>query len=250
MSFNSAGLGSTTNFNITSPMTWTYDTTDTVAQVQATNYFIAKQVDFRTGDAIYVTASDRSIWHVVTGVVPNVTIEPVIKPNNFRVPNTQIIVGNAEGYGNAVPLSGDAAIDNTGEITVSSAQGTQFNVEGTFITSGPAWITKDLQLLGYQQQYGPGEIPVEGKNFIGLVSTATGNAMTIPALSGLDPGQVLFIVYQGKDKAGDTVIVTPSNFQTGTSLTFTNIGDSAILAHGVSSLFGWYFMGGTATINP
>lgn len=59
-----------------------------------------------------------------------------------------------------------------------------------------------------------------------FTSTATGNALT---LADGAAGQLKSIVYVAEAAGADTGILTPTNFGNGTTITFTNVGDSVLL---------------------
>jgi hypothetical protein len=78
---------------------------------------------------------------------------------------------------------------------------------------------------GVQALSGPGAVNVTTVT-TAFTSTGTGDALT---LSDGANGQLKSIVYVAETAGADTGVLTPSNFGNGTTITFTNVGDSCLL---------------------
>jgi hypothetical protein len=76
-----------------------------------------------------------------------------------------------------------------------------------------------------QSLTGPGAIDIVNLA-TAFSSTGTSDALT---LEDGEQGQIKTIIYVAEDDAADTGILTPDNFGNGTTLTFNNVGDSAVL---------------------
>ncbi len=72
---------------------------------------------------------------------------------------------------------------------------------------------------------GPGAVNVTTLT-TAFTSTGTGDALTLA--DGV-AGQLKSIVYVAEAAGADTGVLTPSNFGNGTTITFTNVGDSCLL---------------------
>lgn len=88
---------------------------------------------------------------------------------------------------------------------------------------------------------GPGAVAITGARHQ-ITTTGTGDALTLA--DGVE-GQELHIMYVAEANGADTAILTPSNLAGGTTITFTNLGDSAHLLFTSSS---WFVLGGAATV--
>lgn len=90
-------------------------------------------------------------------------------------------------------------------------------------------------------QSGPGALDVNS-TYVKLTGEGTGDALT---LADGQEGQQMFLAYVAESAGADTMVLTPANFTSGTTLTFTNVGDSA---HIVFLNGGWHYVGGAATV--
>jgi len=75
---------------------------------------------------------------------------------------------------------------------------------------------------GVQSLSGPGAVDVTSL-VTAFTSTAAGNALT---LADGTAGQIKTIVYVAEAAGADTGVLTPANFGNGSTITFTNVGDS------------------------
>lgn len=130
---------------------------------------------------------------------------------------------------NPVSMSQDATMDNTGAVTVKGAQG-QFTVGGYLIDS----LSANLPA--------PSVLPVTNGQ-LELTTAGTGDAFSLP--DGV-AGQTLTILYVAEGAGSDTAVVTPTNLAGGSTITFANLGDAALLKF--SATGGWYFVSGTAVL--
>jgi hypothetical protein len=80
-------------------------------------------------------------------------------------------------------------------------------------------------VCGAQSLSGAGAVDVVSP-VTAFTSTATGNALTLA--DGV-VGQIKTVVYVAETAGADTGILTPTNLGGGTTITFTNVGDAAIL---------------------
>jgi len=76
-----------------------------------------------------------------------------------------------------------------------------------------------------------------------ITTTGTGNALTLA--NGTD-GQVLKLVYKAETTGTDTAILTPTTYAGGSTITFTDIGDTATLIYKTTG--GWYLIGSSAGV--
>lgn len=109
----------------------------------------------------------------------------------------------------AVPSSANlraAVTDETGTGSLVFATGPTFNN-----------INGSIQSLS-----GPGAVNLTTYT-TAFTSTGTGDALT---LANGAAGQIKNIVYVAEAAGADTGVLTPSNFGNGTTITFTNVGDS------------------------
>ena len=60
-----------------------------------------------------------------------------------------------------------------------------------------------------------------------ITSNSTGMAMTLA--NGSQPGQLLTLSYDGENAGADTVIITPTSFRDGSTITLTDVHDTAVL---------------------
>lgn len=105
-------------------------------------------------------------------------------------------------------------------------------------------FNRDLSVNGVVAYSGPAQLltgagAVNTYTSVTHVVTTGANALTLG--NGSD-GQVKYIVM--KTDGGDGTL-TPSNFASGTTITFNDAGDSANLLFTNGK---WHFMGGTATV--
>lgn len=147
--------------------------------------------------------------------------------------NTQVFVGNGSNVATGVAISQDASIDNTGAVTVVSAQ-------GNFETG--AGGTGTVINTGISSSSGAAAVPVT-HTIHEITTTGTGDALT---LADGTAGQRLTLLYVAEAAGGDTAVLTPTTLAGGTTITFNTLGDSADLTF--SSTGGWYMHGGTAVI--
>lgn len=144
--------------------------------------------------------------------------------NDIALTSAYLLVGNSSGLATGVALSGDATIDNTGAITVASSNA-GFSV-GTTFTTGSTTTSS-----------GAGAVAITGS--IHEITTTGADALTLA--DGAE-GQHLNIVMVADGGAGT---LTPTNFASGSTMTFDDVGDTA---HLLFTAGAWYFMGGTATV--
>lgn len=106
-----------------------------------------------------------------------------------------------------------------------------------FHTKGPGFIgAKNITDVN-----GPGALDITAA-INSITTTGTGDALTL-----VDGGsaQTMVIVYEAETAGGDTAILTPDNLSGGTTITFNNVGDTAVLKFVKGS---WYFLSGTAVV--
>lgn len=142
--------------------------------------------------------------------------------------SANIFVGSGGNLATAVAMTGHVAISNTGVTTVSGA--TNLVVAGTFVCNG---ITNSS---------GPGAVAITGASHE-ITTTGVGDALT---LANGAQGQKLSIVYVAEAGGADTAILTPTTLAGGSTITFNNIGDTALLEYHITG--GWYMLGGSAVL--
>lgn len=125
------------------------------------------------------------------------------------------------------------APNGSGTTSVGSASGTA-SLEGLVSLNGPVSIN-DTPLL----YNGDGAINVN-KTMINVSSALGAVALT---LADATVGRLMFITMT--QDGGSNVVVTPANLINGTTITFNDEGDTALLYFGTG---GWAFFGGTATL--
>ncbi len=140
-----------------------------------------------------------------------------------------IWVGNVGGVAVGVTPSGDLSMDNAGVFTVFQSTG-DFNVGGALTGAVTASI-------------GPGAVAITN-TVHEITTTGTGDALT---LADGQNAQVLDILYIDEAAGGDTAVLTPSNLLGGTTITFTDVGDTARLVFSANA-GAWFMVGGSAVI--
>ena len=121
---------------------------------------------------------------------------------------------------NSITLAGTDATTMTFPSTSASVARTDAAQTFTGTQTFAGAVVGSVQALS-----GPGAVNVTTVT-TAFTSTATGNALTLA--DGV-AGQLKAIVYVAEAAGADTGVLTPTNFGNGTTLTFTNVGDSALL---------------------
>lgn len=114
--------------------------------------------------------------------------------------------------------SGDITITQTGD-TLAFAGGTNYTFNDRITASG------EIVFDGTTTSSGAGAIGVTG-SIHEITTTGIGDALTLA--DGVE-GQRLTIVYVAEGAGTDTAVLTPTNFGSGTTITFATIGQSARL---------------------
>ena len=141
----------------------------------------------------------------ITGIAAGLTAGNVTTNANLTGAITS--VGNATSLGSFTSANLAAALtDETGSGALVFATGPTFNN-----------INGSIQSLS-----GPGAVNLTTYT-TAFTSTGTGDALT---LANGAAGQIKNIVYVAEAAGADTGVLTPSNFGNGTTITFTNVGDS------------------------
>lgn len=142
--------------------------------------------------------------------------------------DTAVMIGNGT-TATVTALSGDVTMANTGAVTVVSSNA-GFSV-GTTLTTGSTTTSS-----------GAGAVAITGM-IHEVTTTGTGDALTLA--DGVE-GQHLCVVYVAEGAGGDTGVLTPTSLAgANTTVTFTDLGDSA---HLLFTAGDWYFLGGEATV--
>lgn len=155
----------------------------------------------------------------------------------YSVPLTAAATVNASFYVfdstpgefNPVVMSGDATMDNAGIVTVTGSND-DFTVGGSFFDS----VAGNLAA--------PSVLPVTNGQ-LEITTTGTADAFSLPDGAA---GQTLTILYVADGAGSDSAVVTPTNLIGGTTITFNDLGDTALLKF--SATGGWYFVSGTAIL--
>lgn len=125
------------------------------------------------------------------------------------------------------------APNGSGITSVGSASGTA-SLEGLVALNGPVSLN-DTPIL----YNGDGAISIN-KTMVNVSSALGAVALT---LADATVGRLMFITMTAD--GGSNVVVTPANLINGTTITFNDEGDTALLYFGTG---GWAFFGGTATL--
>ncbi len=131
MAFNSANLSRCTITNQTGPVLYIYVTADTVADVSMSDYFrpfgssLNQSIypfQFNVGDMIESNCSDGRTFISITSIDP-VTSQAEAEPGELSnvLASGRIFVGNASNIATGVAMSGDAAMANTGALTIANS---------------------------------------------------------------------------------------------------------------------------------
>ena len=245
MSYNQNKLSVEGYLKYNAPSTFTYDTEDdTLAQVSASGFFVPGNNPsnrsenladkIKIFDFIKVAASDESDMLWVESLDPIETVSMAgSDPTDLNLDDSHIFVGDSSNKAADVAVSGDATIDNTGAVTVVSAQG---DFEMGAGGSGKVIAT------GITASSGAAAVAVTGR-IHEVTTTGTGDALT---LADGTAGQQLTVIYVAEGAGGDTAVLTPTTLAGGTTITFNALGDSADLTY--SATGGWYMHGGTAVV--
>jgi len=115
-----------------------------------------------------------------------------------------------------------AAADNTYDIGASGATRPRTGYFGTSVVAPLIHATGTVVFDGTTTSSGPGAVAVTGA-IHEITTTGTGDALT---LADGTEGQRLTIVYVAEGAGTDTAVVTPTNFGSGTTITFSTVGQS------------------------
>jgi len=167
-----------------------------------------------------VTLTSPTLVTPALGVATATSINKV----TFTAPATGATLTIANGKtltcNNSITLAGTDATTMTFPSTSASVARTDAAQTFTGTQTFAGAVVGSVQALS-----GPGAVNVTTVT-TAFTSTATGNALTLA--DGV-AGQLKAIVYVAEAAGADTGVLTPTNFGNGTTLTFTNVGDSALL---------------------
>lgn len=167
-----------------------------------------------------VTLTSPTLVTPALGVATATSINKV----TFTAPATGSTLTIANGKtltaNNSITLAGTDATTMTFPSTSASVARTDAAQTFTGTQTFANAVVGSVQALS-----GPGAVNVTTVT-TAFTSTATGNALTLA--DGV-AGQLKAIVYVAEAAGADTGVLTPTNFGNGTTLTFTNVGDSALL---------------------
>lgn len=171
-----------------------------------------------------------------TGAVVRATSPALVTPSLGAASATTInnltITGTFTGATLTIADTKTLAANNT--LTLAGTDGTTITFPST--SAAVARIDASQSFAGTQTFNGPMVTAVQTLTGPGAVnitqtvtkftSTATGDALTLA--DGVE-GQIKVIVYIAEAAGADTGVLTPTNLGAGTTITFTNVGDSCIL---------------------
>jgi hypothetical protein len=167
-----------------------------------------------------VTLTSPTLVTPTLGVATATSINKVA----FTAPATNATLTIADGKtltaNNSVTFAGTDATTMTFPSTSASIARTDAAQTFTGTQTFAGAVVGSVQALS-----GPGAVNVTTLTTT-FTSTGAGNALTLA--NGV-AGQLKAIVYVAEAAGGDTGVLTPTNFGNGTTLTFTNVGDSALL---------------------
>ena len=166
----------------------------------------------------FVSGTGSDITRVVTSLSPllNADINAVVV--GYTAVGPRILIQNYalnDDTANAISYVGDVHRFYYGGSEVATISSTGLNVTGSLTVNGG--------LIGAVQTLsGPGAVDLT-TTITKFTSTAPGNALT---LANGTNGQIKTIVHF---VGGGSGVLTPTNLGNGTTITFTNVGDSCIL---------------------
>jgi hypothetical protein len=167
-----------------------------------------------------VTLTSPTMVTPTLGVASATSINKVA----FTAPATGATLTLADGktltVNNSITLSGTDATTMTFPATDATLARTDAAQTFTGTQTFAGAVVGSVQALS-----GPGAVNVTTVT-TAFTSTGTGDALT---LSDGVAGQLKSIVYVAETAGADTGVLTPSNFGNGTTITFTNVGDSCLL---------------------
>jgi hypothetical protein len=147
--------------------------------------------------------------------INKITITAPATSATLTIANSKTLTAN-----NSITLAGTDATTMTfpsTSATIARADAAQtFTGNQTFSNA----IVGSIQSLS-----GPGAVNIT-TGTTAFTSTGAGNALTLA--DGV-AGQFKTIIYVAEAGGADTGVLTPTNFGNGTTITFTNVGDSVVL---------------------
>lgn len=169
---------------------------------------------YNTTSGRFFTAQDVTVGAAVWG--PTVS-DPTLASAN-------ILVGDAGNIAQAVAMSGDVAINNTGVTTVLGVNGFAVNTAG--IQNTAQTFTGTFMPLGAPEaQSGPGALDPSSYQ-TQFTSTGAGDALSLA--DGTIRGQLKKVSYIAEGGAGDTGIITPTTPLGFATVTLNAIGDYVV----------------------
>ncbi len=121
--------------NTAVPNIWGYiNLDDTLAEIAASGYF-DDEIRLGLNDAVRVTGSDGTEWLRISQVAPD-PVQTVVDTNAVSsLLDGRLWVGNASNAATAVLMSGDATMDNTGEVTIAALAVTAAKLAADAVTT-------------------------------------------------------------------------------------------------------------------
>lgn len=78
---------------------------------------------------------------------------------------------------------------------------------------------------------------------LNVSTTATGDILTV---ADGDEGQMLTVIYKGQAQATDSLVITPDNLASGTTITLSNLSERAVMLFNGTE---WYLIYTNGTVN-